>query len=391
MKLCIISTMYGYKWGGSEELWYKTAKHALSHGVNVLIIKIQSSEVEHEKVLELLNLGAELVLRKDKENPIVKVINKRFYKRVIGNVFNISKYKTEYIDIEGTIRSFNANVILVSSGHTIEFYTDNLIWKSLQKLTDIPTVLLSQYHDEYGHLPFDFQGVYNYLSKINTFYFVSERNKKVFERQLAINLDNAQIIDNPVNLKDKSYIKFPDNNNEFHFACVARLDPSVKGQDILLEILSSEIWKNRPWILNLYGHGEKGEKHLRSLINLYGLENKVFLRGQARDIREIWEKNHIMILCTHGEGTPLSIMEAMICGRTVVSTDVGGNYKCIIDRETGFLADCGSVNSFGRVLEIAWEQKEDWEKLGHNAHEHILNNFDLNPDVTLFKHLNSIS
>ena len=46
--------------------------------------------------------------------------------------------------------------------------------------------------------------------------------------------------------------------------------------------------------------------------------------GHVGDIREVWAKAHIAVLPSHGEGLPVSLLEAAACGRPIVATDVSG-------------------------------------------------------------------
>jgi glycosyltransferase involved in cell wall biosynthesis len=42
-------------------------------------------------------------------------------------------------------------------------------------------------------------------------------------------------------------------------------------------------------------------------------------------------------MASSGEGKPLALTEAMLCGRPAVVTDVGGNAELVSDRVTGFV------------------------------------------------------
>ena len=80
-----------------------------------------------------------------------------------------------------------------------------------------------------------------------------------------------------------------------HVACVGRLDPNTKGQDILLEALASPIWRNCRWHLSLYGEGPKRNSLERLTVRL-GLSNCVTFAGHAANIEEVWSTNHVLVL-----------------------------------------------------------------------------------------------
>ena len=46
--------------------------------------------------------------------------------------------------------------------------------------------------------------------------------------------------------------------------------------------------------------------------------------GHVADIRDVWRRAHIAVLASHGEGLPVSLLEAAACGRPLVATDVPG-------------------------------------------------------------------
>ena len=48
---------------------------------------------------------------------------------------------------------------------------------------------------------------------------------------------------------------WPNFDNEVRFACIARLFPGAKGQDLLFQVLSAEKWKQRNLTVSLYGSG----------------------------------------------------------------------------------------------------------------------------------------
>jgi glycosyltransferase involved in cell wall biosynthesis len=71
------------------------------------------------------------------------------------------------------------------------------------------------------------------------------------------------------------------------------------------------------------------------------------------------------------EGLPLAIIEAMLCGRPVVATDVAGHAEVIEDGVTGFLAKAPTVACVGRTLERFWARKEDAREIGATASKRI--------------------
>ncbi len=88
-------------------------------------------------------------------------------------------------------------------------------------------------------------------------YFVSLANQRVAETHLGCKIENAEVVRNPFNVGFDAAPSWPsiDVNSELRLACVARLEPAAKGQDILLEALAHPSWAGRRWRLTLYGDG----------------------------------------------------------------------------------------------------------------------------------------
>jgi glycosyltransferase involved in cell wall biosynthesis len=211
--------------------------------------------------------------------------------------------------------------------------------------------------------------------------FVAESNRQGVERQLAITLSNACVLRNPVNLQSRNLVPWPELPAP-RLANVARLQATCKGQDILLKILSGAAWRSRTWSLDLYGEGPD-RPYLQDLARHLGILERVTFCGHVEDVRSIWATHHLLVLPSRSEGTPLALVEAMICGRPAVATDVGGNLEWVSEPLTGFTAEAPTEKSFGAALERAWQSREVWQEMGMRAHGHALSQFDPSPELTL--------
>jgi glycosyltransferase involved in cell wall biosynthesis len=69
-------------------------------------------------------------------------------------------------------------------------------------------------------------------------------------------------------------------------------------------------------------------------------------------------------LPSRAEGLPLVVVEAMLCGRPVVTTDVAGNGEVVTDDVTGFLAKSATARSIGRALERFWDSRSRLQEIG---------------------------
>jgi len=150
----------------------------------------------------------------------------------------------------------------------------------------------------------------------------------------------------------------------------------------LLAALGSPRFKDRDWRLSIYGDGPH-LAHLTLLADYYQITERVDFKGHVSDIRGIWADNHILALPSRNESAPLVLVEAMLCGRPSVSTDVGGIREWVKEPETGFISEGTNVENFESALERAWAARLDWESIGQRARINARETLDPDPGGTV--------
>jgi glycosyltransferase involved in cell wall biosynthesis len=235
---------------------------------------------------------------------------------------------------------------------------------------NIPYVLNIQVNVEYGR-PVNNEEA-QYLSKVYeqaaASVFVSERNLEVAERHLLLRIKNAKVLRNPVNLPAISALPMPGIEDGIHIAIVANLLVNHKGQDLALALFRMPKWRSRPLHLHLYGSGYD-EAYLKALASFYEIEDRVRFHGKTSDILSVWKNNHILLLPSLNEGTPLALVEAMLCARPVITTDVGGNTEWVRDGVDGFIAAGANLQALDDALERTWQQRAALAAMGLSAFE----------------------
>ena len=371
MKLAIVSLMTGVPWGGSEELWAAAAREALARGWNVEAYLPEWPSVP-ERVSDLAKRGLAVSYWKQYD-PSLKA-------RIASKVFHRSA------DLVRQVQQSSADAIVLSLGSAFNLSGYQGLCDFL-RTTPKRFVLVVQHNYETPLRPWEKARVAGIYERAASVVFVSERNRRTAERQLATRIPNALVLQNPVNLPSFDAVPWPDAAGGFPtFACVARLEVWAKGQDVLLEALAEPEWKPRDWRLSLFGEGPDRE-YLTTLAKMYGIMDKVTFAGQARDMREVWTGQEMLVLPSRSEGTPLSLVEAQIAGRPAIVTDVGDSARWAIEGETGFVADAATTTSFGKALTRAWENRGHWKQMGERAHDSAASRVDRNPGTTLLNHV----
>ena len=228
------------------------------------------------------------------------------------------------------------------------------------------------------------------LEKSRANIFVADQNRRQAVRQFGVDLQDAHVFYGPLRERFEEALPMPPSESGVVFSCVARLDLLWKAQDILLEVLAGEKWFRRDWKLRIYGTGADRE-HIQKLVRIFDLSERVEFRGYAKDMRDIWRDSHLMVLPSRGEGTPLATLEAMMCGRPVVTTDVGGNREVLEEGVTGWIAEAATPTSFDAALERAWNAKFQWVEMGARAHAKALEVDGLEPSRKLLCALETIT
>jgi L-malate glycosyltransferase len=373
-KVAFISTMAAAPWGGSEELWAASAIEAAEQGHRVRAFVFDWS-LSHSKVQKLVARGIEVVGRPLRLAPWTRRIR--------------AKLERKSLYLGAQVAAFEPELLIVSTGTAAEIAFHG---EAFQLITGrkCPSVLIVQ-HNQEGNVPGNVAArMREAFQACSLVAFVSERNWRTAERQIAARIDNAVVVQNPRNLMDESILRWPAETLPPRFATVARLECGAKGHDILFEALSSREWRDEPWELNLYGVGPD-EEYLRQLAAHYEIDDRVQFCGHVSSVREIWERNQMLVLPSRSEGTPLSLIEAAILGRPAVVTDVGDSARWVTDGDTGFVADAPTANCIGRALDRAWLLRNEWATLGKSANAAARERIDPDPGRTLFnKALSSI-
>ncbi len=252
-------------------------------------------------------------------------------------------------------------------------------------------VLISQKASELNWPPDDFRSYYRgAFAGARSCVFVSEHNRRLTEEQLGIRLAHGAVFRNPFLAGHAGPLPWPGGDREeLRLACVARLSAADKGQDLLLRVVAQPRWRERGLVVRLYGDGV-GRDGLKELARMFGCDNVSF-EGKRADVEAVWRDNHALVLSSRAEGLPLALVEAMMCGRPAVVTDVGGASEVVRDGITGVLASSPTLSAVDSALERFWTMRSRWEQMGTAAAKHIRTIVPPDPGSVLADHLLEIA
>ena len=93
-------------------------------------------------------------------------------------------------------------------------------------------------------------------------------------------------------------------------------------------------------------------------------------------IPEVMRKSSLLCLPSHGEGTPVSVMEAMSCGLTIVATRVGGIPDMVCHNHTGLLVEKGDIQGLAQALTMLLSKPAEMTRLSQAARIFACEHFD---------------
>ena len=131
---------------------------------------------------------------------------------------------------------------------------------------------------------------------------------------------------------------------------LGRLHPE-KGPDLLLEALD-RLRRVRPdgWRVALVGDGPLRADLARQVAERR-LGDRVLLPGARRHVAPWLDAADLLVLPSREEGMPVAALEAMMRGRPVVGTSVGGTPEVVENDRTGLLVPPADVAALAQALD----------------------------------------
>jgi len=146
---------------------------------------------------------------------------------------------------------------------------------------------------------------------------------------------------------------------------VGALDPD-KGQRYLIKAAQLVIRKIPNAQFLIVGQGVL-EETLRQQIKSLNLEKHVLLTGFRSDVLSLQKGFNVFVMSSLSEGLGTSVIDAMACGRPVVSTNVGGLPELVDPGKTGQLVSPHDPRSLAEAILSILQDKTLQVRYGHAA------------------------
>jgi glycosyltransferase involved in cell wall biosynthesis len=215
----------------------------------------------------------------------------------------------------------------------------------------------------------------------NRVHVATKQDKNFVIDRFKIDANKIHVFPNWIDTSKYKPFKGAEKKNSILF--VGRLNKQ-KNISLLIKSLSGTNIS-----LDIVGAGELIDGLKKEAEELGVVVN--FLGNIANDkMPEIYNSHPIYVLCSHYEGNPKTLLEAMSCGCAVIGTDVPGIREVISHEVNGLLVSEDEQSLHDEILRIYHDKSLSF-KLGSEAAKHIgLNNSLKNAVLNEMQSYNSL-
>ena len=175
----------------------------------------------------------------------------------------------------------------------------------------------------------------------------------------------AVILKNPIN--PLFFRKRFEGEREKTVVAVGRIDEN-KNHRMLIKAFAQIASEFPDYHLIIYGEGEK-RAELRELTKDLNLEGRISLPGSVDNVVNAIYKTRVFVLPSNTEGMPNTLVEAMVLGLTVISTDCpcGGPAELIEHKINGLLTPVNDEKTLTENLHFVLSNLQISDEMGKRA------------------------
>jgi glycosyltransferase involved in cell wall biosynthesis len=161
----------------------------------------------------------------------------------------------------------------------------------------------------------------------------------------------------------------PEKNHEMFLRVAARVRREVPSAHFLV-----------------IGDGPERAKLERIAAELT-IADAVHFLGMRPDVPELLNLMDMLLLTSRNEANPVSILEALACGKPVVATRVGSVPESVLDGQVGYLVEPESADAMARRVIELFRDPNLAQALGAAGRQHVVDNWSLDRMVAGYEDL----
>lgn len=207
-----------------------------------------------------------------------------------------------------------------------------------------------------------------------------------WELEFGVRQDQLKVIYNGVDASIFKPKEATTRNKEVIVAALARIDP-IKDIETMIKAADIVCKQKDNVKFIIYGSVSVEDYYRKclELVKTLGLEKKFIFAGHTSDVVSAYRSGDIIALSSISEGFPYSVIEAMMCEKPVIATDVGGVTEAIGD--TGIVVTPRDYEEFAAGIIKLVDDPSLRETMGAEARERAVNFFSI--QMMLEKHIKS--
>jgi glycosyltransferase involved in cell wall biosynthesis len=149
-----------------------------------------------------------------------------------------------------------------------------------------------------------------------------------------------------------------------------------KNYPLLVESIT-HLMSSIPGVRCVIAGEGKRRSEVESQIERMDAGEHVRLVGTRSDVADLLHAADVFVLASMREGFPVSLIEAMACGKAIVATDVGGIPDAVVGGRNGILVRPGDAHALSEAISTLLVDRGLAGRLGQEALETAVEKFSL--------------
>jgi glycosyltransferase involved in cell wall biosynthesis len=162
-----------------------------------------------------------------------------------------------------------------------------------------------------------------------------------------------------------------------------------KGINEAIEAGKFLLESNIPAKIYLVGDCDKNNPASMDELDIKTADQKGYITwlGYKKNITEVYQNTDIALLPSYREGLPKSLIEALCCGKPVITTDVPGCREIVHPFKNGFLVPAKESLPIYEAIKYFIDNPKDVEIMGEVSRRLAETKFDLKIILNTFNHI----
>ena len=339
----------------------------------------------------LINFRYDLILESSKKYEVTAISKdydlsvKKKLNKIKVNYFNFGyKKKSIYNELTSFLnlrkifkKSLNGKIISYTLRSNIfcgiiSLFTKNVIHYPM--ITGLGNIYLTRNDSTLSYLNYIILLIFLKISLINSKKIIFQNySDKFFFDNSVIKKKSLVISGSGVNTKKFKILSYP---KKITFLMISRI---IKNKGIETFLKASKDLKKKYKNINFIFAGKKNDYFSLDYESIFKLkkDSGVIFLDWKKDVKKILSKSSVFVLLSKREGMSRSILEAMSCGRSIITTNVPGCKETVKNNFNGYKITYNDINELKQSIKKYIDNPNLISRLGKNSRKLAIKKFDV--------------